>query len=307
MGIAIRCSILFEVHRYWYRYKRLEDLRDNMKVIVASLPKTGTKTVSESLRILGYGVDDFLDQYQRHHKQWWKIMNDGQTTQDFKEMYKDVDAVVDMPACCWWEEIHRAFPEAKIILTMRENEDVWLKSLINQYKIFDGWIAYFRWRFSIPTRRQYAFFSLANLKAFGHCFDQLLRLPYPTTAQNDMMCKYAYRRHNAHVMQSAPKDKLLVWDLSDGWKPLCEFLGKPVPNVPFPHSNKGGSEVKKLLAEHPLQTWNQRVRFVEISLFSAASFFLIYHFATNTREESFLCRGFLAVTDAVLSKIGYSR
>merc|ERR1712192_90905 len=115
-----------------------------MKVIVASLPKTGTKTVSASLRILGFKVDDFIEQYERHEKQWNQILSYGYTTQEFQKMYEDVDAVVDVPACAWWEEIHRAFPDAKIILTMRESEDIWLKSLNNQFSAFDGWSSYLR-------------------------------------------------------------------------------------------------------------------------------------------------------------------
>nr|XP_039248723.1 uncharacterized protein LOC120326485 [Styela clava] len=61
-----------------------------------------------------------------------------------------------------------------------------------------------------------------------------------TIAENKSNLKLKYRAHNNYVLQAAPKDKLLVFKCSDGWLPLCNFLNLPVPNVPFPHGNKGG-------------------------------------------------------------------
>ena len=87
-----------------------------MKVIVASMPKTGTKTLAAALRELGYNVYDVLDQWQHQTKEWEKILTDGFTSEDFRQMYKDVDAVTDMPASGLWEEIHKAFPDAKVII-----------------------------------------------------------------------------------------------------------------------------------------------------------------------------------------------
>lgn len=85
-----------------------------MKVIVASLPKTGTKTIAACLRELGYNVHDILDQCEHHTPEWEKILDEGATTELFREMYKDVDAVTDVPASGLWEEISKAFPEAKV-------------------------------------------------------------------------------------------------------------------------------------------------------------------------------------------------
>lgn len=95
------------------------------------------------------------------------------------------------------------------------------------------------------------------------------------TVFNKQLAKRLYRQHNAYVMhvcklntsisidfvqyeifssfyQSAPKDKLLVYMCSDGWSPLCKFLGIPVPDEPFPHKNKGGSFVQSATREFPV-------------------------------------------------------
>ena len=85
-----------------------------MKVIVASMPKSGTKTLATCLRELGYTVYDALEHIQYHTADWDKIFAGKATTQDIQRMYKDVDAVTDIPACGLWEEISIAFPDAKV-------------------------------------------------------------------------------------------------------------------------------------------------------------------------------------------------
>lgn len=85
-----------------------------MKVIVAGSPKTGTKSMTAALTELGYSVHDYLDQYMDHYNEWVKILEGRGSVDDFKTMYKDVDAVVDAPAYLFWYEIHQAFPDAKV-------------------------------------------------------------------------------------------------------------------------------------------------------------------------------------------------
>ena len=85
-----------------------------MKVIVAGFSKTGTKTLNAALTELGYEVYDFLEHFWHHGENWNKILKYGGTVEDFKRMYEDVDAVCDVPACAFWEEIHEAFPDSKV-------------------------------------------------------------------------------------------------------------------------------------------------------------------------------------------------
>ncbi len=49
------------------------------------------------------------------------------------------------------------------------------------------------------------------------------------------------KRHNAHIRKVVPKERLLEMDLQDGWEPLCKFLGKPIPDEPFPRSNEAAA------------------------------------------------------------------
>ena len=85
-----------------------------MKVIVAGFSKTGTKTLAAALKELDYKVYDYIDHFWYHGNEWKKILTTGGSTEDFKRMYEDVDAVTDTPSNLFWEEIHRAFPESKV-------------------------------------------------------------------------------------------------------------------------------------------------------------------------------------------------
>ena len=87
-----------------------------MKVIVAGSPKTGTKSMNAALTELGYRVYDYMDHLFYHSDDWMKIFEGKGGAEDFKRMYENIDAVVDMPACFYWEEIHKVFPDAKVSL-----------------------------------------------------------------------------------------------------------------------------------------------------------------------------------------------
>ena len=87
-----------------------------MKVIVAGHQKTGTKTLNDALTILGYNVYDFMENYYYLNKEWYQIFNKGGNTELFKKMYENVDAVCDLPCLAFWEEIHKAHPEAKVVM-----------------------------------------------------------------------------------------------------------------------------------------------------------------------------------------------
>lgn len=68
--------------------------------------------------------------------------------------------------------------------------------------------------------------------------------------QNRDALRRGFVQHNEHIRFIVPKDKLLDFQVQEGWEPLCKFLGKPVPDEPFPHANEGrqvGDDVRILL------------------------------------------------------------
>lgn len=278
-----------------------------MKVIVASMPKCGTKTLAAALRELGYTVYDAMEHYQYHTNEWEKIYAGGATTQDIYRMYKDVDAVTDVPAMGIWEEISRAFPDAKIILTERENDEVWLKSFMKQMEYAQNWVPYLATKIS-SLNTQFVRLATTAVRTFSGCdANTYFSLPTPKMIPNDMLFKNWYRRHNAHVKQAAPKGQLLVFDMKSGWGPLCEFLGKPVPSTPFPHRNKNGTLFESELNNHPYILRLRRHWNISAAVWAACLSYIGYRAYTKSFGETYIVQYGVFGLDRVLEYFGYIR
>nr|XP_002132185.1 uncharacterized protein LOC100187240 [Ciona intestinalis] len=250
-----------------------------MKVIVAGFSKTGTKSMLAACRELGYNTYDFMENFWYLGNDWNKIMTSGGTTEDFKRMYEDVDACIDAPTFCYWEEIHQAFPDAKIILTLRDEES-WYKSFAKQMETLDRNIVLkIMFIFTPIGYRMFNFFKNLNRVAYS---TYTSRPRMNMNVSNEMLLKQLYRKHNAHVLMNAPKEKLLVYNVKQGWKPLCKFLGKPVPKSPFPHKNKNASLYDEMMAENPIA----RRGFTELTLTTLGfAIFVSLLYLLNSRYE----------------------
>ena len=86
-----------------------------MKVIVVGMPKTGVTSMKSALTMLGYNVYGTFQNFYHLNKEWQAIYLTGGKMEDFYNMFKNVDAVVDIPAVYFWDEIHKAFPSAKVV------------------------------------------------------------------------------------------------------------------------------------------------------------------------------------------------
>ncbi|XP_078384690.1 uncharacterized protein LOC144667169 [Oculina patagonica] len=206
-----------------------------MKVICAGLMKTGTRSLAAALKVLGYNVYEPADGFMFHQQEWLDSFETNHLP-NFKDILKDFDAVTDHPAAFWFEEISNAFPEAKVILTVRDSEEMWLRSWQEHLRI-ENKLCPFYVKILLdlaPSRR--------NAR---HYFDTMHRaIIGSVNPEAASLYRAKYRRHNARVQAVTPKDELLVYNVKQGWKPLCEFLGCDVPSTQFPHSNVGHSFTK---------------------------------------------------------------
>jgi len=91
-----------------------------MKIICSGYQKTGTKSLTAALRLLGYKVFDFEEQFFFLGKDLSHIFENGWNVGDIKNIFKDVDVIIDLPSCILWEELHEAFPNAKVSLKRYE-------------------------------------------------------------------------------------------------------------------------------------------------------------------------------------------
>jgi hypothetical protein len=140
-------------------------------------------------------------------------------------------AVVDWPGASFWPELSETFPDAVVLLSVRD-PDEWYRSATNT--IFGG----------MELAAQEPGSWMASMKKlladrFSDRFDD-----------RDAMIG-AYERHNAAVRASVPPGRLLEWSPSDGWEPLCRRLGRPVPDEPFPVTNTT-AEFRQMIGLPPL-------------------------------------------------------
>ncbi|KAK3748397.1 hypothetical protein QZH41_000171 [Actinostola sp. cb2023] len=151
---------------------------------------------------------------------------------NFTTMYADIDAVLDFPPCFVWEEILRCFPDAKVIIQERDNGDVWLRSYLKTVELME--LARNQWwtllGFTVtPSGRKWK--RLIDLEILWHGnWDPKFLLEL-------------YAEHNSRVKALVPRDKLLVYNIKQGWEPLCTFLGVQVPDKPFPRLNVKSSSI----------------------------------------------------------------
>jgi len=194
--------------------------------------------MAAALRQLGYTVYDYMEQYEEIGDELMKISKYGGTVEDFRRIFEGVDAVTDIPAYHYWEQILEAFPDAKIIHCERDSEDKWYVSWERQLRSGDIFIGKLVGRCSPSWWKFFNYNEVVVTPILGTMIDDSL---FRTKRLNELLFRMAYRRHNACIASRAPKHKLLMWNLGDSWQKLCEFIGEPVPEGPFPHQNKKAS------------------------------------------------------------------
>jgi len=206
-----------------------------MKILGVGLSKTGTSSLHSALQILGfYGLHFDRDR-----------LNDilsGKVQQPNFRCYDDVDVVTDLPSAYFYQELAEAYPDSKLILTVRELE-AWWKSV--EFHI--------NTRFPVPVstgvRAQLAEIlqlqrwlktDLWRESDYQKFRRNLRNCVYGSAVATEFLYKKKYLDHNARVMSEIPPDRLLVMNIpaGDGWEKLCPFLGVPIPDEPFPHTYK---------------------------------------------------------------------
>jgi len=217
-----------------------------MKVVYAGFSKCGTKTMREAFRILGLEVYDGVENYLFLGNEWNRIFEVGGTKEDFYRMFKDVDAVTDIPSYFFWEEIAEAFPDCKLVFKQRESTEVWWRSMKAQIRAYD--VFFFRCMSSVSPSS--LFFDSWFRKMVWATFHTDFYHPlFGSTPCNETAMKKAYNRHNTYFVKNAPKERTLFIDFEEGWEPLCKLLDLPVPDVPFPHKNKGATILNEACVE----------------------------------------------------------
>ena len=207
-----------------------------MKVIGAGLPRTGTMSMQAALDELGfpcYHMESVVKSPK--HTQMWDDFISGESEMDWDELYQEFDAAVDAPSCFYAAELLEKYPDAKVVLTVRE-PDRWFVSISKLNKIVR--------RLKIVG---YVVRPLGRFVSFA--FKLHAKYGIPIDSDDEALYLEAFTSHNAAVQKAIPVEKLLVFRVTEGWEPLCEFLEVPVPDKPFPHLNSGDETIKNKFSE----------------------------------------------------------
>ena len=139
----------------------------------------------------------------------------------------DYIACVDEPASWYWQQLWNTFPNALVILSIRDSNSWWesVKSVTLQIK---------------KEKSQPELLSKSRKEYLEFLFALYPGLNEELSRENSVN---AFEEHNRKVLEFAEqnekfKQRLLVWHPGDGWEPICAALNLPVPDVPFPHKNR---------------------------------------------------------------------
>lgn len=195
-----------------------------MKVIGAGLGRTGTYSLKLAINQLGLGpcfhMEAVLQDREAQVPLWTRAL-DG--TPDWNAIYEGFQSAVDWPTAAFYQELHAAYPEARFVLTVRSPES-WADS-------FGATIAKL-----VDDRDQ----APPEMSAW---LDMVRRMLDQNGIEAGLSRDGLAQRFSAHVdavKAAIPADQLLVFDVKEGWAPLCVFLGVETPEGPFPRTNDRG-------------------------------------------------------------------
>jgi hypothetical protein len=192
-----------------------------MQVIGAGAGRTGTYSLKLALNHLGFGPCHHMEAVLHDIAVQVPLWNDVLSGRaDWKAIYSGFSSAVDWPTACFFRELSVAYPAARFVLTMRDPEK-WADSFAATiYKLIGD-------REQAPPDKK-AWLAMAS--------GVIARTGFPEGLDQEELAR-AYVAHNEAVKAAIPAARLLVYQVKDGWGPLCQFLGVPEPAEPFPRTN----------------------------------------------------------------------
>jgi hypothetical protein len=187
----------------------------SLRVVGAGLGRTGTLSLKVALeRLLGAPCYHMAEVFSHpDHVVRWHAAARGRMP-DWHALFEGYRAAVDWPAASFWPELSAAFPDAVVLLSVRDPQSWWQSAHGTIFPTTQGVTG--EWRAMI---------------------DALFAARFTPALDDRAACIAAFERHNARVRKTVPPSRLVEWRAADGWAPLCSALGVPVPAEPFPRVN----------------------------------------------------------------------
>lgn len=188
-----------------------------LQIIGAGWGRTGTTTMKDALELLGLRCHDMNDLFTDTGQADLFLEAADDPSFDWERIYSRYDATLDFPGCVFWRELTSRYPDAKVLLTVRPSDAYYESYHATIEDPMTNPRAYPSWN------------EMVQRVIVPRCFDG-------DPADREVVIR-SFERHNTAVQESVPADRLLVYSVSEGWAPLCDFLGCPVPGEPFPQRN----------------------------------------------------------------------
>lgn len=198
-----------------------------LKIIGAGMGRTGTASLKVALESLGVGRCYHMTEVLKNPERTagWIRAADGNA--DWDEIFNDYSATVDNPGCNFWKELSDYYPDAKVILTVRDAN-----------KWFDS---------TNETIHSVEFARFIENSPFGVMIQKTIWDKMDNRMQDREYMVDFFTKRTSEIIDSIAAERLLVYQVSEGWEPLCKFLGVQIPDTEFPHINSR-EETKELLS-----------------------------------------------------------
>ncbi|WP_146900449.1 sulfotransferase family protein [Adhaeribacter aerolatus] len=218
----------------------------SIKIIGAGLPRTGTNTLKASLEKLGYNKTYHMKELLEHPDMlpyWLTLKETGET--DWEQLYNGYEATVDFPGYPWYQEHMKHYPDAKVILTVRPF-DKWYTSIHST--IWQAGPQTLPQKLAMMTKLAFNPRLRSVIKCVKFAKGTIFGVHLQGKFEDKAFAEKVFNQHIADVKAFVPADKLLIYDVSEGWGPLCRFLALPEPTEQLPHLNKK-EDFKEMLSE----------------------------------------------------------
>jgi len=199
-----------------------------LKVVGAGFGRTGTLSLKSALEQIGYGpCYHMMEVFPRpDHVQMWHDAAFGKPV-DWDLLFRGFVSTVDWPSTRWWKELAAHYPDAKVLLSLRDPE-AWYKSMSETIYQPMTW--------PVPDGAP-EMVKLQNEMARK----AILEGTFDNRFEDKAHAIAVFNRHNQEVRDTVDPRRLLVFEARMGWEPLCRFLEVPVPNEPYPRLNDTAS------------------------------------------------------------------
>lgn len=206
----------------------------SIKVIGTGLGRTGTHSLKIALEQLGFGKCYHMVELLNNPAglTYFEQAERGENV-DWDSLFQGYLSAVDYPVARYYKPLIAKYPDAKLVHTTR-NPEAWYESCKNTIfwatkpdagRIFSMMV---RMPFS-PTIRK----RLPVLKYNGSLID----LEFGKDLNDKTKVMDYFKKRDEEILKTVPKERLIIYNVKDGWEPLCKFLNVPVPSNPFPKSN----------------------------------------------------------------------